>query len=593
MQACTPERHVFYQNLTRKIRLLILVVSFFPMVLTSGILCYRFHSDYRTRVNAHVSELVLKHTRNIDAFLLEKLGNIRYLARRFSDQSPESFQEVLAGSLAHLRDGYGEVFTDLGLVDSNGRQLAYEGPFRLGNADYSGAAWFRKAMENPYYISDVFAGLRGHPHFILAVKVLSQGQAYILRATINFTAFNSLVENVRIGKTGVAYIVNASGEPQTQSGEGIADFTAPGPGEADLLKGRGTVMVHRADAQGKTYLVALSRFKNIDWCMVFRQDLNDALKDLHETELLTLVVFSLGCIAILSVSFALPRGIVRHIAKADLKSESMNRQVVESGKLAAIGELAAGIAHEINNPVAIMVEEAGWVGDLLDEESPVSEGTTKEFRRALDQIATQGRRCKDITHKLLSFARKSDAAVADILVNDTIREIVSLTAQMARYNNVAIQTELAPDLPWIRVSPAELQQVVLNLINNAIDAMGHGGGTIQIRTGLSPDEPGSLLIQVRDNGPGIPSQNLDRIFDPFFTTKPVGRGTGLGLSICYGIIRKMGGQIEVESAVGEGTCFYIFLPQTSDDRISGASGVSGAEELPGDLALTYNDNVSN
>jgi len=590
VQDLKPDRKAFYQNLTRKIRMLILVVSFFPMVLTTGILCYRFHSDYKKRVNAHVSELVLKHTRNIDAFLLEKLGNIRYLAGQFSDQPPQSLQGFLIQNLASLRDGYGEVFTDLGLVDSHGRQLAYEGPFRLTNADYSGAAWFRNAMENPYYISDVFAGLRGHPHFILAVKTRVQQQTFILRATINFTAFNSLVENVRIGKTGIAYIVNAKGEQQTRSSGGVSVHTTLPSAEEGQLKNRGTVVVRRADINGKTYLIALSRFKNIDWCMVFHQDLDDALRDLRQTEFLTLVIFALGCIAILSVSFALPRGIVRLIARSDLKSDTMNRQVVESGKLAAIGELAAGIAHEINNPVAIMVEEAGWMGDLLEEESPVNEGTAKEFRRALDQIATQGRRCKDITHKLLSFARKNDSSVSDIFINDTIREIVSLTAQMARYNNVTIQTDLKTDLPWIRFSPAELQQVILNLINNAIDAMGREGGMIRIRTGINPDDPQFILIEVKDNGPGIPSQNLDRVFDPFFTTKPVGQGTGLGLSICYGIIRKMGGRIEVESAAGQGTCFYISLPLTSEDLIHGSANDA---QVAGEPTLLYDDQFSN
>ena len=585
-----PDRKAFYQNLTRKIRLLILVVSFFPMVLTSGILCYRFHFDYKERVNAHVSELVLKHTRNIDAFLLEKLGNIRYLARQFTARPPESVQGFLVDSLAHLRDSYGEVFTDLGLVDSHGRQLAYEGPFRLTNADYSGAAWFQNAMENPYYISDVFAGLRGHPHFILAVKAGVRGQTYILRATINFTAFNTLVENIRIGKTGIAYIVNAKGEQQTRTGAGDPVHTALESGEQGDLKTRGTVTVRRADIHGRPYLIALSRFKNIDWCMVFHQDLDDALVDLRETELLTLAVFALGCIAILSVSFALPRGIVRLIARSDHKSDTMNRQVVESGKLAAIGELAAGIAHEINNPVAIMVEEAGWMGDLLEEETTVAQGTAKEFRRALDQIATQGRRCKDITHKLLSFARKSDCAVAEIFINDTIREIVSLTAQMARYNNVTIRTDLGADLPWIRFSPAELQQVILNLINNAIDAMGREGGVIRIRTGINPDDPGFILIEVRDNGPGIPSQNLDRVFDPFFTTKPVGQGTGLGLSICYGIIRKMGGRIEVESAAGQGTSFYISLPLSPEDTFHGSDGKIQDTQKQ---TLAYDDQFSN
>ncbi|MGD9825638.1 sensor histidine kinase, partial [Desulfobacter sp.] len=491
------------------------------------------------------------------------LGNIRYLARLLSTTDPKMAQQFLASQMSELKDEYGVVFTDLGLVDSDGIQFAYEGPFRLVNADYSQATWFLKAMDSPYYISDVFAGLRGHPHFILAVKLSAQGRTYILRSTINFTAFNSLVENVQIGRTGTAFIVNAQGELQTHPRSGTKGAVPSFIADPAIFKDKHThtlILKHKND-KGRTCLYALALFKTVGWRMVFRQDARDALRDMWKAEVLTLILFLLGCAAIVSVSFTLSRNLVKRIAKADRKNEAMNQQVVESGKLASIGELAAGIAHEINNPVAIMVEEAGWMSDLLEEEPGMTPDNKSEFHRAIEQITTQGRRCKDITHKLLSFARKSDATVADIDINDTIREIVGLTAQMARYNNVTISTRLDPGLPFIRFSPSELQQVILNLTNNAIDAMGKDGGTVEIVTGVkTQDNDNSLEIKVEDNGPGIPAQYLDRIFDPFFTTKAVGKGTGLGLSICYGIIQKMGGTIEVESQVGQGTCFLIRLP---------------------------------
>ncbi|MGD9687547.1 MAG: ATP-binding protein, partial [Desulfobacter sp.] len=430
----------------------------------------------------------------------------------------------------------------------------------LLNADYSEATWFLKAIESPYYISDVFAGLRGHPHFILAVKLSSQGRTYILRSTINVTTFNSLVENIQIGRTGTAVIVNLKGELQTRARSETMEIIPSFIADPTIFNGKQALILKHENDKGKTYLYALAMFKTVDWRMVFRQDTGDALRDMWKAEVLTLIIFLLGCAAIVSVSFTLSRNLVKRIAKADQNNDAMNQQVVESGKLATIGELAAGIAHEINNPVAIMVEEAGWMNDLLEEETGMTPDNKNEFNRAIAQITTQGRRCKDITHKLLSFARKSDATVADIDINDNIREIVALTAQMARYNNVTISTRLDPDLPCIRFSPSELQQVILNLTNNAIDAMGKDGGNVEIVTGVNEQDNNMIEIKVDDNGPGIPAQYLDRIFDPFFTTKAVGKGTGLGLSICYGIIQKMGGTIEVESHVGKGTCFLIRLP---------------------------------
>jgi two-component system NtrC family sensor kinase len=222
-----------------------------------------------------------------------------------------------------------------------------------------------------------------------------------------------------------------------------------------------------------------------------------------------------------------------------------------------VGELAAGIAHEINNPVAIMVEEAGWIGDLLDEEETQENLDAEEIERALAQIRTQGLRCKEITHKLLSFARKTDLQIQKVQLNDLIEEVVSLSEQRAKYDNVKIRLDLSDDLPNIKVSPSELQQVFLNLINNAFDAMAPEGGTLRI---TSKVDGVYTIIEVADTGEGIPEANLSRIFDPFFTTKPVGQGTGLGLSICYGIIRKLGGELSVDSTVGIGTVFCMRLP---------------------------------
>jgi two-component system NtrC family sensor kinase len=257
------------------------------------------------------------------------------------------------------------------------------------------------------------------------------------------------------------------------------------------------------------------------------------------------------------MAFFLSKRVVRRITNADQEKQIVDEQIVETGKLASIGELAAGIAHEINNPVAIMVEEAGWIGDLLQEEEFKKSENLDEFKRALAQINTQGKRCKEITSKLLTFARKTDSRITEVHINELLEEMVSLSSQRAKYGNVSVTTDFEEGIPPIRVSQSELQQVFLNLINNSLDAMEKRGGVISIRTRRHEDE---IIVEVTDNGPGIPKANLSRIFDPFFTTKPVGKGTGLGLSICYGIINKMGGEIEVQSVVDVETTFRVRIP---------------------------------
>ena len=158
---------------------------------------------------------------------------------------------------------------------------------------------------------------------------------------------------------------------------------------------------------------------------------------------------------------------------------------------------------------------------------------------------------------MLSFARQTDATIEDVDILRLLEELVELSAQRAKYAMVKIQTDFGDNLPTLKVSATELQQVIFNLINNALDAMERQGGDLNISC---HKESGLITIKVADTGGGIPTANIDRIFDPFFTTKPVGKGTGLGLSICYGIIDKMGGKLGVESVVGNGTTFTISIP---------------------------------
>ncbi len=557
--AVKPLKQPYYRSLTRNMVLIIMVVTLTPGALVMGIILRQFSETYNDRVFSHRQELVLKHTQNINNFLNEKLADIQLIATvvDFDRLADEKQFETL---LKMIQLQFNQVFVDLGLVDDHGIQVAYAGPYKLGKAHYADADWFQKAIASEFYISDVFLGLRGHPHFIVAVRHQWENRYYILRATIDFKAFNMVVENLRVGETGAAFIVNRKGEFQTRVPDHVeADEIGYDTffNNSELMKNRVQYVEHQ-NASGEKYIYLGALLKGGDWLLVFRQNFNDAVSDLTRLQKIIIIISLLGGCAILVMSYLLSRRMVNRIALADREKEMMNQQVIETGKLASIGELAAGIAHEINNPVAIMVEEAGWIQDLLEEEEFKKTENLVEFERALKQINTQGKRCKEITHKLLSFARKTDPRIQDVDVNMLIREIVGLSAQRAKYANVEISLALADNLPPIKISQSEMQQVLLNMINNALDAMGNNGGKLDILTLIEND--GFVSITFTDNGPGIHPDHLARIFDPFFTTKQVGKGTGLGLSICYGIINKMGGNIDVKSALGIGTTFKIRIP---------------------------------
>lgn len=295
-----------------------------------------------------------------------------------------------------------------------------------------------------------------------------------------------------------------------------------------------------------------------DDSIVHRQ-IEEILTDsgLNRARIVTFTTILLAGLLLAVNAYGLSKKTVRSIEQAEAKKQKMTEQMFQTGKLASIGELASGIAHEINNPVAIMVEEAGWIDDLLQEEEFRESENLGEFKRALKQIRAQGNRCKEITHKLLSFARKTDFKVQPVQLEELIEDVTAISMKNTKTDNVAIAVDVQEDLPELTLPRTEVQQVLLNLVKNALDAMEDQGGNLSISAHLLKD---NLIIKVSDNGPGIPKEDLKRIFDPFYTTKPVGKGTGLGLSICYGIIKEMGGEIGVESSREGGTTFRVVVP---------------------------------
>jgi two-component system NtrC family sensor kinase len=553
----------YYRSLLRNVVLTILFTAMVPTVAVSLFILNEFRSAYEKKAYDHLELLARKHKKNIDMFLDEKLMDIRMLsnANRLEDLSDEA---LLNRKFIELQRAYGRSFVDLGVVDHRGYQIAYAGPLDLSGANYADTDWFKTAISSPYFVSDVFKGLRGSPHFIITVRHQHKGQPWILRATIDFAEFNNLVEYLRIGQTGFAFILNRSGKFQTSPTVDVKSDQLIEDLKKNVLLERPSLIFRSTNHEGKEIVYSITTLKNDEWVMVLQQDYSEVFADLRSTQKIALLIILVGSLVIVATALLLSQRLIRRISladeekqAADQEKEMMSKQVIETGKLASIGELAAGIAHEINNPVAIMIEEAGWMEDLLEDDEFEKGENLDEFYRALKQISTQGRRCKEITHKLLSFARKTDSRVTEISVNDMLNEIVYLSSQRAKYGNIEFKTRLAENLPPISASETEMQQVFLNLVNNAIDALEKTGGTIWLNSKLVKDE---IVVEVVDNGPGIAEANLARIFDPFYTTKPVGKGTGLGLSICYGIIKKIGGDITAHSVKGEGASFRVHIP---------------------------------
>jgi two-component system NtrC family sensor kinase len=235
----------------------------------------------------------------------------------------------------------------------------------------------------------------------------------------------------------------------------------------------------------------------------------------------------------------------------------LDERLLQSQKLAAIGALSAGIAHEINNPLAIIRQEAEWMQLLLKKLEGRDLKEIAELNGSVHQIILQVDRCTEITRNLLDFARKRDPVIQAVALNRIIEDMTILVEKEARHKNIIISRDYDQELPLIYSDAPQLRQVILNFLTNATQAIGQDG-RITITTRRRGSDAVDLIFS--DTGGGIVEENMRKIFDPFFTTKPPGKGTGLGLSICHGIILRLGGQIAVTSQVGQGTTFTITLP---------------------------------
>jgi two-component system, NtrC family, sensor kinase len=236
----------------------------------------------------------------------------------------------------------------------------------------------------------------------------------------------------------------------------------------------------------------------------------------------------------------------------------LEQQMIVTERLASIGTLATGVAHEINNPLAIIKEAAGYMGQLLKKKEAEDFAFKKQFELGISKVETGIDRARRITHKLLGFVKKNESVSSDVDVKELLNEVFELLKREALFKDIQMLPDTGDSSFIIRTDPYQLRQVLLNLVANAIHATGtHGTITVS----LKQDGDNMVVITVMDTGEGIAKENLKKIFDPFFSTKSPGQGTGLGLFVSNNIMRKLGGTIEVESRLGQGTTFFVKIPR--------------------------------
>jgi len=540
-----------------------ILVPFIPFMLALSIGYTYFTTALRDTTIARMNRILEDHRHMIETFLFERRTDLEFAASN-STYAVLSRPENVKRAFDLLQAGSSS-FVDLGVFDVDGTHVAYHGPYELTGKNYRDADWFLEVLKKGYYVSDVFLGYRNVPHFVIAVLKSDENRKWILRATIDPYVFNGLVKKVRIGETGECYIRNALGVLQTEKRSGGEPLQVDAAYPRYNWHHEGIRTFVDKDENGKTYLYATAWMKEGQWLLVVRQEKRDALRSLRSAAFRVGVISIFGGTIIVLLAVYLTRRIIHRMEQTDVEKEQLEGQLIQAGRLAEIGEMAAGFAHEINNPLQIMKSEQALILELLSdieaEEQIRSAGNLLELEDSLRQIDLQIGRCAEITGAILRFSRHSQPALERVDLRCFIHEITKMVAKKASVAGIIIEQHISDQIPAIYVDPAQLQQVLLNLYNNAVDAIiarhPAGGGRLQIACTQS----GKVVeITISDNGCGIDPENIDKIFRPFFTTKPVGKGTGLGLSVCYGIVDGMGGRMTVSSTKDSGTTFTIRLP---------------------------------
>jgi two-component system NtrC family sensor kinase len=543
-------RELFRHTVSRQI-----LLYFLPLLL----LAVFFHTQYRRLLResarAHLAVIAEHQATTFDLFVRERLVNLANIIDDPLFAVHAGDERYLAARLTQLRQT-NDAFADLGVVGADGALEAYVGPVSFpAGLNYRDEAWFRQLVsaEDGSVITEIYLGFRGRPHFTVAVKRERPGGVQVLRSTLSPERLAEYLTTLEGANEVHAAVVNAAGVIQVAaagSASPLQDSLVSPPRQPP----RGVVEGDRARGRPE---YAYAWLRETPWALVVTDARPGAAAG---------VVALPGGIFAITVTFFILMGVVillraRQLVGRQLATErheaELSGQLVQAAKLASVGELAAGIAHEINNPLAIIAEEVGVLKDSLDPALAEPGEPPLDVPEHLSAIHDAVFRCRDITRKLLGFVRQTEVHLEHYDLNAILDDVVDgMLGNELAISSVTVVRDYDPQLRPILTDRNQLVQVFVNLVKNAADAM-PGGGTLTVTTRHQNEHAG---IAFRDTGCGIAPELMERIFMPFFTTKQPGSGTGLGLSVSYTIIKNFGGTMRVESAPGRGSTFALELP---------------------------------
>jgi len=530
-------------------------VSLTPLLSMVVINYYQYKGTLSEEIVHPLARIVATSSRFIDRFLEQRKAALVYTARRESHERLSDPKE-LGRILVDLNRSFGG-FLGLAVLSSKGVQQANVGhdtPDALGTKHQ---AWFREASVRGVHVSEVFLDIANRPRFVIAVrKENAQVDSFqVLRATIDLETVVHHLASLDLQPTSDAYLVNRKGILQTPSrheGNILDECSVALPAVVSQPE-----VTELTDRLGRPRLLGYTPIGQSPFIFILLREPGHVVRAWLSLSSNMLWLLGVSVVVLMTMIIVGSTYLVNRIREADFRRDKALHSIAYTNKMASIGRMAAGVAHEINNPLAIINENAGLIRDLaaMKNEPPKKERLVK----IAEIITNSVERCSTITHRLLGFAKRMDPLIERIHLGSLVEEVLSFQGKEAENRGIAINVDIPDRFPAINSDRGQLQQVFLNILSNAFAAVEDGG---RIDIALKQDDEKTVSVTISDDGPGIPSEVIDRVFEPFFSTK-ADYGTGLGLSITFGIVEKLGGRIEVQSEVGQGASFIVRLPLSS------------------------------
>lgn len=540
-----------YRRLRRLSIIITSLVALIPLFIMTIINYYQAQSSYHAESEFAISRILSNNKQTLE-FVIEERRAVLSLILSQASYEELSNNDKLKKILQNLNNSFGG-FVDIGIIDSLGNQTYYSGPYDLRGINYKDQPWFNEVLVRREFVSDVFLGHRNIPHFIIAFQHENpDGGVFYLRATIDMEMVNRVFYSMNLDPNTDAFLINQDGHLQTPS-----LFYGDVLSEVDLniqKRYRHREVIDEYQEHGKWITMGYSYIEDTPFILVVIKYRGNPFVHWvsQRTGLIWFLVVSISLI--LAVVIYGAGHTVQRLRELDKKRALMFHNIEYTNKMATIGRMAAGVAHEINNPLAIINEKAGLLSDMSIHTSELP--NREKFTALANSIINSVERCSKVTHRLLGFARRMEARKENIDLKQLIEEVVGFQKTDIDHKSINIKYNIAADIPTIESDKGQLQQVFLNIINNAFAAI-DVGGIIEIT--VEKHGANKVAVNIIDNGVGITEENIKNIFEPFYSTKGE-FGTGLGLSITNDIVQKLGGKIEVKSEHGEGSSFSVILP---------------------------------